>query len=78
MEFKIPFSGRAHTYSEEEINTVVSAMKNANPLTQGKYLNAFEKTFRHYIGAEYAFAVAMQLLPLKYLRSFVSFESETK
>ena len=57
MEFKISFSGRAHAYSDEEIDTVVTAMKDANPLTQGKYLKAFEEKFRYYIGTGYAFAV---------------------
>lgn len=58
MEFKIPFSGRAHTYTEDEINIVVKAMKEANPLTQGKYLNSFEEKFCNYIGAKHAFAVS--------------------
>ena len=58
MEFKIPFSGRAHAYTGEEINTVVAAMKDANPLTQGQYLKAFEEKFCHYIGAEHSFAVS--------------------
>jgi perosamine synthetase len=57
MEFKIPFSGRAHAYSEAEIDTVVSAMRDAKPLTQGKYLKAFQEKFCYYIGAKYAFAV---------------------
>ena len=57
MEFKIPFSGRAHAYREDEVSTVVKVMKEANPLTQGKYLKAFEKKFCCYIEAEHAFAV---------------------
>ena len=58
MEVKIPFSGRAHAYTEDEINIVVAAMKDANPLTQGKYLKAFEEKFCHYIGVERSFAVS--------------------
>lgn len=57
MEFKIKFSGKAHDYTEEEIDCVVKAMKDAEPLTQGKYLQAFEAKFRKYIGVEHAFAV---------------------
>ena len=45
MEFKIHFSARAHSYTDEEVNTVVEAMQMANPLTQGKYLNGFEEKF---------------------------------
>ncbi len=58
MEFKIPFSGRAHAYTKEEVDAVVMAMKNANPLTQGQYLKDFEAKFCDYIGAEHAFAVS--------------------
>ena len=48
MKFKIPFSGRAHAYTEEEVATVVEAMQTASPLTQGKYLKAFEGKFSKY------------------------------
>jgi perosamine synthetase len=58
MEFKIPFSGRAHAYTEAEINTVVEAMREENPLTQGKHLKNFEKKFCDYVGAQSAFAVS--------------------
>lgn len=57
MEFKINFSGKAHTYTEDEIQTVIDAMRSADPLTQGKYRDAFEQTFCNYNGNEYAFSV---------------------
>lgn len=57
MAFKINFSGRSHEYTDEEVNVVVEAMRNADPLTQGRYRNEFEKTFSRNIGAEYAFTV---------------------
>lgn len=57
MEFKIPFSGRAHAYTPEEIATVVEAANQAVPLTQGRYLREFEAAFRQYAGVEHAFAV---------------------
>ena len=41
MDFKIRFSGKSHDYTTEEIETVVSAMKDAEPYTQGKYLKEF-------------------------------------
>jgi len=43
MVFKIPFSGRAHTYTEDEVQTVVKVMQSAIPLTQGIYQEQFEK-----------------------------------
>ena len=45
MDFKIPFSGRAHKYTEEEKQAVLKAMDDADPLTQGKYLKEFENKF---------------------------------
>ena len=57
MQFKIPFSGRSHAYTEEELNVVLRAMQDAEPLTQGKYLRGFESAFRKYLSCEYAFAV---------------------
>jgi len=57
MEFKINFSGTGHRYTKEEIDVVVEAMQNADPLTQGKYKDVFEKRFCEYNGNKYAFSV---------------------
>ena len=57
MEFRIRFSGKSHDYTEDEIETVVQAMKTADPYTQGTYQKDFENKFSVYIGAEHAFAV---------------------
>lgn len=57
MDFKIKFSGKAHDYTQEEIETVVHAMKTAEPFTQGAYQKAFEQKFCDYIGTKHAFAV---------------------
>jgi len=57
MEFKIPFSGRAHSYTEDEIQTVVEAMQTALPLTQGKHQEQFQKKICEYTGAKQAFAL---------------------
>ncbi|MBF0479373.1 MAG: DegT/DnrJ/EryC1/StrS family aminotransferase [Candidatus Omnitrophica bacterium] len=57
MTYKIPFSGRAIDYTEDEIQTVVTAMKTADPLTQGKYLKEFEQKFAEYIGSPKCFAM---------------------
>jgi dTDP-4-amino-4,6-dideoxygalactose transaminase len=57
MQFKIKFSGKSHNYTEEEIETVVKAMRDAEPYTQGRYLKGFEEKFCEYIGAPHAFAV---------------------
>ena len=57
MDFKINFSGKAHHYNDDEIRTVVDAMKNAEPYTQGRYLKAFETKFNETIGSSHCFAV---------------------
>jgi dTDP-4-amino-4,6-dideoxygalactose transaminase len=57
MEFKINFSGTGHRYTKEEIDIVVESMQNADPLTQGKNRDSFEKKFCEYNGNEYAFSV---------------------
>lgn len=52
MDLKVNFSGRAVKYTEDEIAAVVEAMRNAEPLTQGKYQSAFEEKFANYQGVE--------------------------
>lgn len=50
MDLKIPFSGRAIRYTEDEINAVAQAMRDAETLTQGVWLDKFEKAFADYQG----------------------------
>lgn len=50
MDIKVNFSGRAIRYTEEEIAVVVEAMRNADPLTQGEYMRAFESKFSAWQG----------------------------
>ncbi|MBE0613486.1 MAG: DegT/DnrJ/EryC1/StrS family aminotransferase [Burkholderiales bacterium] len=57
MNFKIPFSGRAHAYTAEELETIVETAKSAAPLTQGRHRNEFEAAFKAYAGVEHCFAV---------------------
>ena len=57
MNFKVPFLGRAHKYTDEELELIKEVAGNAIPLTQGKYLKEFEKKFANYIGVDYAFGV---------------------
>lgn len=57
MKYKVPFSGRAHKYTEDEKKIILEAVEYAVPLTQGKYQNEFQNSFARYIGSEYCFAV---------------------
>lgn len=52
MSYRVPFSGRSIAYTQDEIDVVVQAMRDAEPLTQGRYLRAFEANFAAYLGAE--------------------------
>ena len=52
MDIKVNFSGRAIQYTEEEIAVVVEAMRNAEPLTQGRHMREFESRFATYQGVE--------------------------
>lgn len=45
----INWSGRSHNYSNRELTFLKNVIKNADPLTQGKYLTQFEKAFAKYI-----------------------------
>lgn len=58
MAFKIPFSGKAHNYSPEEVETVIRAMGDAEPYTQGRYQARFEEKFAAFLGVPRAFAVS--------------------
>jgi len=55
---RIPWSGRGQAYTSDEISVVVKAMRDADPLTQGKYQTAFEKNFKEFSEANSAFAVS--------------------
>ena len=57
MQFSIPFSGRSHSYNEEEVNVAVNVMQTATPLTQGLYQKKFEEKIADYCGVDHAFAV---------------------
>ena len=56
-EYKVPFGGRSHEYTEEEVAAVVSVIRSRSTLTQGEYRTRFENKVSHYIAAGHAFAV---------------------
>lgn len=55
---KIPWSGRSHNFDKKDISFLVNIIKEADPLTQGKFLEKFESTFSKYIGKKNVFAVS--------------------
>ncbi len=60
MDVKINFSNKAHNFTDEEIQTVIEAMKTADPLTQGRYRDEFEKKLAGYlkVDSEKVFSVS--------------------
>ncbi|SNB47012.1 DegT/DnrJ/EryC1/StrS aminotransferase family protein [Geobacter sp. DSM 9736] len=74
MTFRIPFSGRAHYYSDEEIAVVINAMQTADPLTQGHFRTNFESSFSSYIGVDHSFAVCNATAALEMAAQLCQFE----
>ena len=56
--FKIPFKGRGHSYSQEEIDLVSEIMRDSDTLTQGNYLKLFEQKYKDFLGVDYTFAMS--------------------
>lgn len=57
MKYRVDWSGRAHDYNEEEIQTIIDVATGADPLTQGRHLVEFENSVKKYIGVEHAFGL---------------------
>jgi len=74
MNFRVKFSGKGHDYTQEEIDTVIHALKTADPYTQGMYQQEFEKKFAGYIGCEYAFALNNATSALELAAEICQFE----
>jgi perosamine synthetase len=76
INFKIPFVGRAHTYTEDEVQTVVEAMQSAVPLTQGTQQQLFQEKFCKYTGAKHAFAVNNATAALELTAQLCQFQDD--
>jgi perosamine synthetase len=76
MNFKIPFKGRGHSYTQDEIDLVSNIMADSNTLTQGKYLLEFEKKYQSYIGVDYAFAMSSATAALEIAAQLCLFNGE--
>ena len=57
-EYRIPFSGRQHAYTQVEIDFVMEVMKNTFPLTQGGYQLKFQQKFCEYTSVKHSFALS--------------------
>ena len=76
MNFKIPFSGRAHFYTEDEVNQVVEAMKSAKTLTQGKYQEEFQKKLSNYAGVDQVYTLNNATAALELTAQLCQFKAD--
>ena len=76
MEFKIPFIGRAHSYTEEEVQTVIETMQTAVPLAQGQHQQSFQQKFCKYTGAKHAFVINNATAALELSAQLCQFQSD--
>lgn len=74
MKFAIPWSNRAHHYTDEEVDVALRVIKNGDPLTQGQNLHRFEREFRRYASVEHAFAVSNATAALEIAARLCQFE----
>ncbi len=57
-QWAVPWSGRGERYTAEEVATVVEAMRESDPQTQGRYQDEFERHFGKVMGADHSFAMS--------------------
>ena len=69
---KIDWSGRAHNYSQKDINFLVNVIKKADPLTQGKFLNKFENNLSKYLKTKNIFAVSSAAAALEIIALLIN------
>ena len=74
--FKIPFIGRGHTYTEDEVKSVLETMQNGITLTQGVHKQNFQKKFCEFTGAKYAFALNNATAALELSAQLCQFKSD--
>ena len=55
---KIDWSGRSHNFSKKDINYLTKVIKDADPLTQGKYLKKFESDLSKYLKVKNIYALS--------------------
>jgi perosamine synthetase len=75
MKKKILWSGRSHNFRSSEIKYIVNAIKNADPLTQGKYLNLFESRLKKYLNAKNIFATSSAASALEIIAQLINLKN---
>lgn len=75
-KYRVPFSGRAHNYTDDEMDVIFEAIKKADPLTQGYFLNKFQNKFSEYLGTKNTFAVNNAAAALELAAQLCLFKSD--
>ena len=57
-KFKIDWTNNSIKYSDKEKKYLFKAIDGMTPLTQGKYLDLFQKSFSKYLGVKHSYAVS--------------------
>ena len=77
-KYRVPFSGRAHNYTDDEMDVIFEAIKKADPLTQGYFLNKFQNKFSEYLGTKNTFAVNNAAAALELAAQLCLFKSGSR
>lgn len=75
QKWKIPWSGRAHDYTDEEIEFICKIIKEADPLTQGKHLKQFEAQLCLYLSVNNIFAMNSATSALETIAALMHLEN---
>ena len=57
-KFKIDWTNNSIRYTKKEKEYLFKAIDGMTPLTQGKYLDLFQKSFSKYLGVKHSYAVS--------------------
>ena len=68
--------GRSHKYSRKDIDYFTKVIQHADPLTQGKYLQLFEKNFAKYINSPNVLAVSSAASALEMIASIIKLKND--
>lgn len=74
MDIKVNFSGRSHAFIPEEIAAVVDVMRQADPLTQGRYMREYEAKFAAFLGVDRCFATSNATCALEMIAQLLRFK----
>ena len=73
---KIDWSGRSHNFSKKDINYLTKVIKDADPLTQGKYLKKFESDLSKYLKVKNIYALSSAAAALELIAILLNIKKD--